>query len=140
MSFSDYLEAKVLDHVFGDTLFDVPAILYIGLCTSIDEDGAITGEPTIGVNGYARVEIDNDTDTWNDAEINLEEDTEKTNKIQIEFPEAEGAWGSLTKFFITDAATGNSNTWCYGDLIPAKSPTAGDIITLPIGKLKIKLD
>ena len=30
MSFSDYLEDKVLDHVFGGTAYTAPSTLYVG--------------------------------------------------------------------------------------------------------------
>jgi hypothetical protein len=34
MSFSNYLETKVLDHVFGATAYTAPATLYVGLYTA----------------------------------------------------------------------------------------------------------
>ena len=133
MSYCNYLEAKILDHVFGGSSYTRPSTIYIGLCTGVDEDGTITGEPS--GNNYSRVAKDNDSNTWNAASGGS-----KTNKIDIEFPEASGAWGTLTKFFISDASSGNTNTLGYGDLSASKSPTAGDVVKFPAGQLAITLD
>jgi len=133
MSYCNYLEAKILDHVFGGSSYTRPSTIYIGLCTGVGEDGTITGEPS--GNNYSRVAKDNDSNTWNAASGGS-----KTNKIDIEFPEASGAWGTLTKFFISDASSGNTNTLGYGDLSASKSPTAGDVVKFPAGQLAITLD
>jgi len=133
MSYCDYLEAKILDHVFGGSTFSRPATMYIGLCTGVTEGGVVSGEPS--GNNYARVSKSNDSNSWNDASGGS-----KTNKVDIEFPEASGAWGTVTKFFISDAASGNANTLGYGDLAASKSPTAGDIVKILAGQLSITLD
>jgi len=53
MSFSDYLELKVLEHVTGKTAFTMPAA-YIGLSTADPLDtGSGLAEPVGGA--YARV-------------------------------------------------------------------------------------
>ena len=36
--FSDYLETKVLDHVFGGTAYTAPSTLYISLYTAAPTD------------------------------------------------------------------------------------------------------
>jgi len=133
MSYCDYLEAKILDHVFGGNTFSQLEHVYVGLCTGVDEDGTITGEPS--GNNYSRVELDNDSDTWNAASGGS-----KTNTIAITFSEASGAWGTLTKFFISDASSGNTNTLGYGDLAASKTPTAGDVVKILAGQLAITLD
>jgi len=130
MGYCNYLEDKMLDHAFGGAPFSTPPeTLLVGLCTGVDEDGVITGEP-VGYS-YARVEVDNDAVTWGAANEGT-----KANLIPIVFPEASGPWGTLTKAFLTDG----SNTFAFGDLDPQKIPTSGDTITIETGKFKITLD
>ena len=54
--FSDYLEDKVLDHVFGGTAYTAPSTLYVGLYTS-------GTSPTQATNGAA-VEFVTATGSW----------------------------------------------------------------------------
>jgi hypothetical protein len=96
--------------------------LYVGLCTAVGADGAVTGEPTIGVSGYARVSVANTSTNWNTAASGS-----ITNKTAITFPTASGAWGSVTMWFISDSATlTTGHVVVYGQLGTGKSPTTGD--------------
>lgn len=52
---TDFLEQKVLDHLFGLATWTAPAGLWVGLLTAAaDEDGTPTNEATYA--GYARVQ------------------------------------------------------------------------------------
>ena len=52
MSFSNYLENKVLLHVFGATAYTAPATLYVGLFTS--NPGETGGGTEVSGGSYAR--------------------------------------------------------------------------------------
>ena len=52
MSFSNYLENKVMLHVFGGTSYTAPATLYVGLYTSDPGEGDTGTEVSGG--SYAR--------------------------------------------------------------------------------------
>ena len=54
-SMTTYLANKILANYLGGVPFTPPAVLYLGLATSCTSGGVITGEPTIGQYGYARV-------------------------------------------------------------------------------------
>ena len=43
--FSDYLEDKVLDHVFGGSAYTAPGTLYVGLFTAAPSDTGGGTEP-----------------------------------------------------------------------------------------------
>ena len=55
MSFSDYLETKVLDHVFAGTAYTAPSTLYVALFTAAPSDSG--GGTEVSGGGYARQTI-----------------------------------------------------------------------------------
>jgi len=102
MSFSDYLENELLDHVFGNSAYSAPASLYVALSTADPtDDGSGLNEP-VG-NGYARVGVTNNLTEWPAATGGS-----KSNANDVTFPLATGAWGTITHFAILDAATGGN--------------------------------
>jgi hypothetical protein len=134
MSYCDYLEAKILDDWFGKAGNTVPATLYLGVCTGITEAGVITGEPSAG--NYARVAVTNNATNFPAASGGA-----KANGTAVTFPEATVAWGAaVTKFFWSDAASGNTNTLGYGDLTVQKTIGVGDTLKFNIGDLTWTLD
>lgn len=142
MSFTNLMEIATLNHIFGGGDYARAAQLEIGLSTTEpQEDGTGITEPA-GADGYARVEVDNDTDTWQDAATAAEGAYEgkgvKKNAIDIEFPEATGDWGTVTHFFIADEDTGN--IMGYGELYIAKQIDTGDVARFREGELVITLD
>lgn len=146
MSFSDFLERKVLDHIFGGDPYPQPQTLYIGLSTStIQDDGTGYTEPNGG--GYARVVIDNtiydpqeDTGFWLAAETAVDGEYEgkglKASAIDVEFPEAEGNWGTITHFFLTDGF----DVLGAGKLNKNRTIEEGDVVRFKAGELMITLD
>jgi len=91
MSFADYLEAELLDHLFDIGAYSVP-IMYVGLSTADPGDDAGTlAEPSD--NGYARVACA----AWSRT------DNEVDNDAIVTFPEASGAWGTITYACLFDA-------------------------------------
>lgn len=126
MSFSNYLENKVLLHVFGATAYTAPATLYVGLFTS-DPGEAGTGSEVSG-GSYARQTV---TFTVTD---NL-----ASNTAAVEFPTATALWGTVTYAAVYDAATGG-NLLGSGGLATAKTIDSGDVFRIPAGDLDITLD
>ncbi len=126
MSFSNYLENKVLLHVFGATAYTAPATLYVGLFTS-DPGEAGTGSEVSG-GSYARQTV---TFTVTD---NL-----ASNTAAVEFPTATALWGTITYAAVYDAATGG-NLLGSGGLATAKTIDSGDVFRIPAGDLDITLD
>ncbi len=101
--FDAYLNIA-LDSVLGS---GSPSSLYAGLVTDCSKDGILTGEPTIGVNGYARVQMDNDDTVFPAAAGGV-----KTCAADIFFPESTGSWAlgnAFTYLVLFDApSSGNA--------------------------------
>ncbi len=131
-AFTDYLENKMLGHLFG-TAYTAPTTVYMALSTTTPTDaGGNVTEPS--GNGYARVAIGNNSTNWNAASGGT-----VTNKTAITFPEATGSWGTVTHFVLYDAATaGNALIW--GALTASKAIGTGDTASFAAGALSISLD
>lgn len=126
MSFSNYLENKVLDHVFGGVAYTAPTTLYVGLFTT-DPGEAGTGTEVSG-GSYARQTIAF-TVTASQA----------SNTAAVEFPTATASWGTITYAAIYDAASGG-NMLAYGALTISKTIDSGDVFRIPTGDFDIDLD
>jgi hypothetical protein len=126
MSFSNYLETEILDHVFGGNAYSAPATIYLGLFTSNpDEDGSGT---EISGSGYARKSVAF-TVSGNTA----------SNSAAVEFDTATGSWGTITHVGIFDAST-SGNLMAYAALTASKAIETGDVFRVPSGDLDITLD
>jgi hypothetical protein len=109
--FCTYLKNVLLGHMHG-TAWSQPSTLYVGLCTSVSAAGVVSGEPT--GNGYTRVAVaNNNTTVWGTASAG----TIGNANGQVRFPQCiTSGWGTLTTFFVSTAASGNTNTLYWGDL------------------------
>ena len=128
MSFSNYLENKVLDHVFGGTAYTAPTTLYVGLHTSNpDEDDSGT-EVSTGGTAYIRKSV---AFTVTGAAAD--------NDGAVEFDTATASWGTITHVGIYDAESGG-NLLAYAALTTAKVIDTGDVFRVPAADLDITLD
>lgn len=140
MAFTQYLDNKILDLIFGATTYTVPTNLYVGLSTTTPTStGTNITEPS-GAN-YSRPQVTNDTATgWN---ASTGTPSTKTNKGAITFPTASGAWGgsAVTHFFIADstAAVGTTNVLAWGALNTPQTVANGDTLSFAAGQLSIQL-
>jgi hypothetical protein len=133
MSFSDFLELKLLDHVFGNVAYTAPSTLHVALSTTTPNDnGSNFTEPS--GNGYSRVAVANNATNFPAASAGS-----KSNGTAITFPTATGSWGTVTHFGLYDSASaGNLIGW--GALTTSKSIVNGDTAEFAIGALIITLD
>ena len=128
MSFSDYLETKVLDHVFGGTAYTAPGTLYLGLHTSNPgEDDSGTEVSTSGT-AYARQTV----------AFTTSGDT-TSNTAAVEYPAATASYGTVSHVGVYDALTAG-NLLAYGALTTSKAIATGDVLRIPAGDLDITLD
>lgn len=126
MSFSDYLETKVLDHVFGGTAYTAPATLYVALFTAAPSDSG--GGTEVSGGAYARQTI----------AFTTSGDT-TSNTAAVEFPTATANYGTVTHVGIYDASTaGNLMAWAA--LTSSKTIETGDVFRIPAGDLDITLN
>jgi hypothetical protein len=126
MSFSNYLENKVLLHVFGATAYTAPSTLYVALFTS-DPGEAGTGTEVSG-GSYARQTI---TFTVTGAQA--------LNTAAVEFPTATASWGTITYAAVYDAVS-SGNLLASGALTTSKTIASGDVLRIPAGSFAINLD
>ena len=124
-AFSDYLENKVLDHVFGGVAYSAPATLYLALYTS-DPGDDNSGTECSGTS-YARQTI----------AFTVTNDT-ASNTSAVEFPTAGSAWGTITHVGILDALT-SGNLLAHGALTASKVVAQGDVFRVPASDLDITL-
>jgi len=128
MSFSNYLETEILDHVFSGNSYTAPSTLYLSLHTANpDEDGSGTEVSTSGT-AYARATI-TFTTSGNTA----------SNDSAVEFSTATANFGTVTHVGVWDAST-SGNLLCYAALSSSKTIETGDVFRVPSGDLDITLD
>ena len=126
MSFSDYLETKVLDHVFGGTSYTAPTTLYVALFTAAPSDSG--GGTEVSGGAYARQTI----------AFTTSGDT-TSNNAAIEFPTATANYGTVTHVGVYDASSaGNLMAWAA--LTSSKTIETGDVFRIPSGDLDITLN
>jgi len=128
LSFSNFLETKVLDHVFGGTAYTAPGTLYLGLHTSNPaEDDSGTEVSTSGT-AYARQTV----------AFTTSGDT-TSNTAAVEYPTATASYGTVSHVGVYDASTAG-NLLAYGALTTSKAIATGDVLRIPAGDLDITLD
>jgi hypothetical protein len=126
LSFSNYLEQKVLEHVFDNTAYTSPTTVYVGLFTTDPTDAGSGTEVSGG--SYAR----------QPASFTVSGNTATTDAA-IEFPTATASWGSITHIGIFDALT-SGNLLAHSSLTAAKTIESGDVFRIPSGDIDITLD
>ncbi len=127
--FTDYLENKVLLHVFGGSAYTAPSTLYVGLFTAAPSD---TGGGTECSGGsYARKSMPNMT-------VSGTSPTQATNGAAVEFATATGAWGTVTHCGVFDAAS-SGNLLGWAALTASKTVSSGDVFRFDAGDLDITL-
>ncbi len=128
MSFSNYLETELLDHVFANNAYTSPTTVYVSLHTANpDEDASGTEVSTVGT-AYAR-QAGSFTVSGNTA----------TTNAAIEYATATADFGTVSHVAIWDASTAG-NMLAYAALTTSKAISTGDVFRIPAGDLDITLD
>ena len=127
--FSDYLEDKVLDHVFGGTAYSAPGTLYVALYTAAPSDTG--GGTEVSGGSYARKSMAAMT-------VSGTSPTTATNGSAVEFVTATGAWGTVTHVGVFDAAT-SGNLMAWAALTASKTVASGYVFRFDAGDLDITL-
>jgi hypothetical protein len=126
-SFTDYLEDKILKHVFTNVAYTSPTTVYVGLFTVAPTDTG--GGTEISGSGYARKSA---------AFTVSGTGTLATNSAAIEFDAATGSWGTIVAIAVFDALT-TGNMLAFADLTTSKTIASGDVLRIPAGDLDITL-
>jgi hypothetical protein len=126
--FSDYLEDKVLDHVFGGNAYSAPGTLYVALYTVAPSDTG--GGTEVSGGAYAR-----QTGAFTVSGTNP---TTATNSAAIEYPIATANYGTVVAVGILDASS-SGNLLAYSTLDSSKVVSSGDVFRFNAGDLDITL-
>lgn len=126
MSFTNYLETELLDHVFANNAFTSPSAVYVALFTAAPGEAGGGTEVTGG--GYVRRQ-GSFTVSGNTA----------TTSAAIEYPTATASYGTVTHIGIFDASSGG-NMLAYASLTASKTIASGDVFRIPAGDIDITLD
>jgi hypothetical protein len=126
MSFSNYLETKILDHVFGGTAYTAPGTLYLALFTAAP--GEAGGGTEVSGTAYVRKSV----------AFTTSGDT-TSNTAAVEFDTAGSNWGTVTHVGIFDASSAG-NLMAYAGLSSSKTIESGDVFRVPAGDLDITLN
>lgn len=138
---SNYLENKIVDHVFRGAAYTIP-VIYVGLFTAAPSDAA--GGTEVSGSAYARVKAAASTaqalgdwkSTQNDSLASSGTGGNTTNTAAVTFPTPTATWGTVTHFGIFDQPTG-INLLFWGALTIAKTINQDDTVTFPAGTLSI---
>ena len=131
---SDYLEAKVLDHILGGGDYTRPATVHAALFSAAPSDSGGGTEASGG--SYARVAVTNNATNWPAATGTT---TVKSNGTAITFPRATAAWGTMSHWALFDAATAG-NLLYWGAITTPKAVAIDDTPSFGAGALTITED
>jgi hypothetical protein len=123
---SNYLENALINVTLRATAYTAPTTVYLALYTT-DPTDADTGTECTGTS-YARQSV-----TFGAPSNGV-----STNSAAIEFPQAGGAWGTITHIGIRDALT-VGNLLYHTPLDASKTIATGDVFRVASGSLSVTL-
>lgn len=147
---SDYLENKMVDHLFRATAFSAPTTLCVGLVTGTSNDASTGAAPgtEASYTGYARTALNAGVANWkstNGATSGASSGTGGTTSnasiITIGGAATSGPQ-VVTGFFIADSCTvGSGNIHFYAPLTASKTINNGDPApTFAVDALTVQVD
>jgi len=145
---SDYLENKLIDHLFRAISFGNPTTLYVALSSSAALGDTATGATMSEITGgaYARQSVVCSTGNWysttgTTSGASSGSNGTTSNVAAITFPTATADWGTVQAVVITDSATtGAGNALFWGNLTSSKVVSNGDTFQFAIGSLSVQID
>jgi hypothetical protein len=123
---SNYLENALINVTLRATAYTAPTTVYLALYTT-DPTDADTGTECTGTS-YARQSV-----TFGAPSNGV-----STNSAAIEFPQAGGAWGTITHIGIRDALT-VGNLLYHTPLDASKTIATGDVFRVAVSSLSVTL-
>ena len=136
---SNYLEQKLLDHLYNEVTLAVPTTIYVALYTT-DPTDADTGTEVSG-GSYARVLVNQNgggSPAWDLAVVDgIGYKVDNANDIT--FPTATAAWGTVTHVGIHDHATAG-NLLHHTILDSSQVVGDGGIFKFLAGALELRLE
>lgn len=132
MSYTAHSASRLIRHKFGGESYPPPTTLYVGALIGAAGFSSGGTEPSGG--GYARVAIANTLGNWPASSAGI-----KTHAIDILFPKATAAWGSVVQVGIFDAPSGGQ-LLRYATLPSPRPVSAGMAMLLTPGTLSFDFE
>ena len=133
MSFSNYLEVALLNHVLRNTGMTSPTTVYAALHTEDPTEAGTAGEVDPDETSYERTAV-----TFGEPGVDGT-GYKSANSAPVEFPEATESWGTLTHFSLWDHATAG-NCLYTGTITPNQTIGASNQFVFKTGQLTVKHD
>lgn len=139
-AFSDYAENLLVDRILRGQSATFPTTLYVGLSTAACSDASVGTE--VSGNNYSRASVaaslTNFSGTQSAGSTTASSGTggASSNNGAITFPTPSGSWGTVTHWFISDAASGG-NLWFCAALTSSKVINSGDTVSFAAGAASI---
>lgn len=151
-AFSNYIENKLIDHIFRAASYTMPSTIYVALLTTNavagDTGTTISGGTGTGVevsgSGYSRVAYNpSSSSNWTATQGGTSGASSGTtgmtsNSTTITFASATGSWGTVVGVAVVDAAT-NGNILFFGPLSVSKTVSTNDSFEFLTSELVITL-
>lgn len=138
---SDYLENKLIDHLFRATAYTAPGTWYVALFTSSCSDSA--GGTEVSGGSYARASLASGTgwantqDSGTGASTGTGGTTKNVGAINFATPSA--GWGTVTHWGLYDASSSGNLLVCSA-LTVSKTINNGDTVSFAAGALTVQVD
>lgn len=137
---SDYLENKLVDHLFRSATFAKPTGLYVALFTAAPSDAG-GGTEVVG-GSYARVNLPPLDTNWKATQGGTTGASSgsggvTSNAVAITYPAPTANWGTVTHFGLFDAASGG-NLIIWDALTSPRNILSGDPApSFPVDSLQV---
>ena len=119
-----YLDDNFLNVALRNIPFTPPAVIYVSLCTVAPGVGG--GGTEVAGGSYAR----------QTATFTVPSSGQCSNTVDILFPVASVAWGTVVAFALMDASSGG-NMLYFGNLSTPRLVLVSDQIRFPMGQLVV---
>ena len=139
---SDYVENNAIDYIFRAQTWTIGATQYVGLSTAACSDSSVGTEVTGG--SYARASVTRSLANWAGTQsagsttASSGTGGQTSNNAAITFATPSAGWGTVTHFFISDAASGGNLIICQA-LTTSKTINSGDTVSFPIAAITVTL-
>lgn len=137
--FSDYLEQKLMDHVFNQVSYAATVDTYLALYTTATADAGTGTEVTGG--SYAREIVQENggaSPAWNLAVVSGTA-YRVDNGADVVFTQATASWGTVSHTSVMDAVSAG-NMLAHAALTASKTVDNGDTFKFNSGDFDIDLD
>lgn len=135
MSFTNWFENVILNHIFGKGNYS-PQTIYVGLCSSNPGEGATGGNCYEMPNQYAYSRVQTSSGIWTTSSGGI-----ISNAAEVVFPHATGNWGTATHFVLTNSGSyGSGSVLLYGALAASRYVARNSVPRFDVGELSVTVN